>query len=223
VRLSLGARKAALEGKLITGDRESPKNGLVVYTIGHSIHSLEKLIGLLNANRIEVVVDIRSEPYSRKVPHFNKDNLEKEIKKSGLKYLFLGKELGGRPSKRQFYDQEGFVLYSKIADSPDFKSGLERLLSGIEKFRVALMCSEENPMNCHRRLLVGRVLSNAGVEVLHIRADGSIQSEEQIPSDQYKRNGDVNQRSLFVNEEPSEWKSTQSVLRRKAPNNSSAH
>ena len=105
----------------------------------------------------------------------------------------------------------------RIADSPDFKSGLERLLNGIEKFRVALMCSEENPMNCHRRLLVGRVLSNAGVEVLHIRADGSIQSEEQILSDQYKRNGDVNQQSLFVSEEPSEWKSTQSVLRRKAP------
>jgi len=196
---------------MITGERESPKNGLVVYTIGHSIHSLEKLISLLSANRIDVSVDIRSEPYSRKVPHFNKDNLEKEIKKAGLKYLFLGKELGGRPTKRQFYDQEGFVLYSKIADSPDFKSGLERVLNGIEKFRVALMCSEENPANCHRRLLVGRVLASGGVEVFHIRADGSIQSEEQILSDQYKRNGDMNQQGLFVNEESSEWKSTQSV------------
>jgi uncharacterized protein (DUF488 family) len=200
-----------LEAKLITDERESPKNGLVVFTIGHSIHSLEKLISLLSANRIEVLVDIRSEPYSRKVPHFNKDNLEKETKKAGLKYLFLGKELGGRPTKRQFYDQEGFVLYSKIADSPDFKSGLERVLNGIRKFCVAIMCSEENPANCHRRLLVGRVLSSSGVEVFHIRADGSIQSEEQIPSDQYKRNGDMNQESLFVNEEPSEWKSTQSV------------
>ena len=178
---------------MITGERESPKNGLVVFTIGHSTHSMEKLISLLGANRIEVLVDIRSEPYSRKVPHFNKDNLEKEIKKRGLKYLFLGKELGGRPSNRQFYDQEGFVLYSKIAGSPDFKSGLERLLNGIERFRVALMCSEENPMNCHRRLLVGRVLSNAGVEVLHIRADGSIQSEEQIMSDGYGRNSGMNQ------------------------------
>ena len=178
LRLSLGARKAALEGKLITGERESHKNGLVVSTIGHSIHSLEKLLSLLKSNRIEVLVDIRSEPYSRKVPHFNKDNLEKEIKKSGLKYLFLGKELGGRPTKRQFYDQEGFVLYSKIADSPDFKSGIERILKGIRTYSVAIMCSEDNPMNCHRRLLVGRVLSSGGVEVLHIRADGSIQSEE---------------------------------------------
>jgi uncharacterized protein (DUF488 family) len=200
-----------LEGKLITGEPQLSKNGLVVFTIGHSIHSLEKLMSLLSANRIDVLVDIRSEPYSRKVSHFNKDNLEKEIKKRGLKYLFLGKELGGRPTKRQFYDQEGFVLYSKIADSPDFKSGLELVLNGIEKFRVALMCSEENPANCHRRLLVGRVLASGGVEVFHIRADGSIQSEEQILSDQYKRNGDMNQQSLFVGEESSEWKSTQSV------------
>lgn len=204
-------------------EEESTRRDLVVFTIGHSIHSLEKLISLLSANRIDVLVDIRSDPYSRKVPHFNKDNLEKEIKKSGLKYLFLGKELGGRPTKRQFYDQEGFVLYSKIADSPDFKSGLERVLNGIEKFRVALMCSEENPANCHRRLLVGRVLSSSGVEVFHIRGDGSIQTDEKILRDEYARIGDMNQQSLFVNEEPSEWKSTQSVLRRKAPNNSSAH
>ena len=193
-------------------EEESTKRDLVVFTIGHSIHSAEKLVGLLKSNAIEVLVDIRSEPFSRKVPHFNKDNLEKEIKKSGLKYLFLGKELGGRPTKRQFYDQEGFVLYSKIADSPDFKSGLERVLNGIEKFRVALMCSEENPANCHRRLLVGRVLSGAGVEVLHIRGDGSLNSEEEILSYQHGRNGDMNQQSLFVSEEAPEWKSTQSVL-----------
>jgi uncharacterized protein (DUF488 family) len=206
-----------LEGKLITGNSESNNNRPVVYTIGHSIHGLEKFISLLNATRIEVLVDIRSEPYSRKVPHFNKDNLEKEIKKRGLKYLFLGKELGGRPSERQFYDLEGFVLYSKIAESPDFKVGLERLLNGLEKFRVALMCSEENPMNCHRRLLVGRVLASVGVEVLHIRGDGSIQSEEEILMNEYARNGDMNQQSLFASEEAPEWKSTQSVLQRKAP------
>jgi uncharacterized protein (DUF488 family) len=97
------------------------------------------------------------------------------------------------------------------------------LLNGIGKFRLALMCSEENPANCHRRLLVGRVLFTEGVEVLHIRADGSIQSEEQIQGEDYKRNGSVNQQSLFVNEEPREWKSTQSVLRKKMPNSSSVH
>ncbi len=208
---------------MITGGRESSKNGLVVFTIGHSIHSLEKLISLLNANRVEVLVDIRSEPFSRKVPHFNKENLEKEIRKRGLKYLFLGKELGGRPAGREFYDAEGFVLYSRIAESHDFKNGIERIIKGIKDFRVALLCSEENPANCHRRLLVGRVLLSGGVEVFHIRGDGSINSEEEILSYQHERNGDMNQQTLFVSEEAQEWKFTQSVLRRKAPNNSSAH
>lgn len=170
-----------MDVRLTASEQETSQDGLLVFTIGHSVHSVERFIGLLNDHKIEVLVDIRSEPYSRKVPHFNKENLEKEIKKSGLKYLFLGKELGGRPRNRQFYDQEGFVLYSKIAESPDFKTGLERVLNGIEKFRVALMCSEENPANCHRHLLVGRVLSNSGVKVFHIRADGSTESAERIP------------------------------------------
>lgn len=108
MRLKLGAwREAALESKLVTGERESTKNGLVIYTIGHSIHSMETFIFLLNANWIEVLVDVRLGPYSRKMSHFNKDNLEREIKRSGLKYVFLGKEPGGRPKGREFYDKEG--------------------------------------------------------------------------------------------------------------------
>lgn len=166
-----------MKGKLTTSKQEMPKDELLIFTIGHSIHSLERFISMLNEQRIEVLVDIRSEPYSRKVPHFNKENLEEEIKKSGLKYLFLGKELGGRPRNGQFYDQEGFVLYSKIAESPDFESGLQRVLNGIKKFRVGLMCSEENPANCHRHRLVGRVLSDRKVRILHIRGDGKIQSD----------------------------------------------
>ena len=208
---------------MITAERESSKNGLVVFTIGHSIHSLEKLISLLNANRVEVLVDIRSQPFSHKVPHFNKDNLEKEIKNSGLKYLFLGKELGGRPTGKEFYDAEGFVLYSSIAESNDFKHGIERVMKGIKDFRVALMCSEENPLNCHRSLLVGRVLSYRKVTVFHIRGDGSVQADDEISNDRYGSQTGQSQQSLFVREEPSEWKSTQSVLRKKVPNNSSAH
>jgi restriction endonuclease S subunit len=216
-------REENIGTKSVVEQGESYKKVPVIYTIGHSVHSLEKLVGLLSKNRIEVLVDIRSEPYSRKVPQFNKDNLEKEIRKSGLKYLFLGKELGGRPPKHDFYDKNGFVLYSKIADSAEFKTGLERVLKGIEKFRVALMCSEENPSNCHRHLLVGRVLSDRKVRILHIRGDGEIQSDAEIRNSRYQAQKGQSQQSLFVSEESSEWKSTQSVLRRKAPNNSSAH
>jgi uncharacterized protein (DUF488 family) len=203
--------------------QNSGRAGLFIFTIGHSIHSTERIIDLLKSNRVDVLVDVRSEPYSRKVPHFNKDKLEKDVQKNGLRYLFLGKELGGRPSKREFCDLEGFVLYRKIADSPDFQSGIARLMDGLKNYRIALMCGEENPANCHRRLLIGRVLSGIGVEVLHIRGDGRIQSEEEILMGEHERNGDTNQQTLFVSEEAPEWKSTQSVLRRKAPNNSSAH
>jgi hypothetical protein len=222
-RLRLGALRCELEGKLNVDERQTFKNELVVFTIGHSIHSMDKLISLLNANKIDVLVDIRSEPFSRKVPHFNKDNLEGEIKKSGLKYLFLGKELGGRPSNREFYDEEGFVLYSRIAESQDFQGGIERIVKGIKDFRVALMCSEENPLNCHRNLLVGRVLSSRNVRILYIRGDGSIQTDDEILSNRYGTQTGQTQQSFFVSEEAPEWKSTQSVLQRKPPNNSSAH
>ena len=191
----------ALEGELTLVAEDSPNSGPVIFTIGHSIHSAEKLVGLLKSNAIKVLVDIRSEPFSRKVPHFNKDKLEKKIRESGLRYLFLGRELGGRPKKRQFYDPEGFVLYSRIAESPDFKSGIERILKGIRTYRVAIMCSEENPMNCHRRLLVGRVLSNWGVNIIHIRGDGSIQPEGVDSQDRHRGDNGQTKRSLSGSEE----------------------
>jgi type I restriction enzyme, S subunit len=214
-------REELIGDKWVTDESGVTEKEAVIYTIGHSIHKLEKLLNLLNKNGIEVLVDIRSKPYSRNVPHFNKDNLEKEIRKSGLKYLFLGKELGGRPTGREFYDPEGFVLYSRIAQTNDFKQGIERIMKGIRDFRVALMCSEENPLNCHRHLLVSRVLSDRHVKIFHIRGDGSIQSYTEISNDRYVPQTVRAQQSLFVSEEPSEWKSTQSVLRRKVPNSSS--
>jgi uncharacterized protein (DUF488 family) len=99
--------------------------------------------------------------------------------------LFLGKELGGRPESSEFYDAEGFVLYSRIAESPLFLEGIERLITGITTYRVALMCGEENPANCHRRLLVGRVLAKRGVSVRHIRGDGTVQDEDELAQEEY--------------------------------------
>ena len=135
------------------------KDELSIFTIGHSNHELQKLIDLLKFNEIEVVADIRSNPHSRFASQFNKDDFKKAIQAAGIKYLFLGKEVGGKPEDPEFYDPDGFVLYSRIAKSPLFLEGIERLMNGIRNYRVVLMCSEENPAHCHRRLLVGRVLS----------------------------------------------------------------
>jgi len=149
---------------------------LTLFTVGHSNHSLETFIDLLKSHKIDVLVDVRSKPFSRFSPQFNKEGLEKAVKASGIKYLFLGKELGGRPQDSEFYDNHGFVLYSQIAESPLFLKGIDRLIKGIKTYRVAVMCGEENPANCHRRLLVGRVLAKRGVSIRHIRGDGTVQN-----------------------------------------------
>jgi uncharacterized protein (DUF488 family) len=165
-------------------DKESQEK-LTIFTIGHSNHSLETFIDLLKSHKIDVLVDARSKPFSRFLPQFNKVELEKSVKAGGIKHLFLGKELGGRPESSEFYDAEGFVLYSRIAESPLFLEGIERLITGITTYRVALMCGEENPANCHRRLLVGRVLAKRGVSVRHIRGDGTVQDEDELAQEEY--------------------------------------
>jgi uncharacterized protein (DUF488 family) len=152
----------------------------MIFTIGHSNHSLERFIGLLKSNNIDVLVDIRSHPVSRFSPHFNKRRLEEAVKASGMKYVFLGKELGGRPEASEFYDEGAGVLYDRLADSALFLLCINRLMKGIKSYRAALMCGEEDPVKCHRRVLVGRVLAKRGVRVQHIRGDGRVEDEEEL-------------------------------------------
>jgi uncharacterized protein (DUF488 family) len=168
-----------------------------IFTIGHSNLDLNSFIKLLKDNAIEVLVDVRSNPYSRFASQFNKANIQKAIQENGLKYLFLGKELGGRPKEKEFYDPEVYVMYSKIAVSPRFMEGIERLITGIKKYRVAIMCSEENPVNCHRRLLVGKVLSQKGFQIFHLRGDGRLQTENEVIQEANRIKKDDLQQNLF--------------------------
>jgi uncharacterized protein (DUF488 family) len=203
--------------------QEFSGNKLKIYTIGHSNHSLETFLNLLRDLRIDVVVDIRSKPNSQVVPHFNRKPLENSLKISGFKYLYWGKELGGKPNSKEFYDANGHVLYSLIAKSSPFIQAIERLLKGIRDYRVVLLCSEENPWNCHRRLLVGKVLRNYDVNLQHIRGNGRVQSEEELLDENGSREKDEAQLGLFETEENKEWKSIQSVLPRKVLKHSSEH
>ena len=184
----------------------------VIYTVGHSNVSQEAFIALLEQHGIEVLVDVRSAPYSKYVPHFNGDALKQAVVRAGIKYLYLGRELGGKPREPRFYDSEGHVRYDLIAESPQFQEGIERLLRGIREHRVALMCNEEDPHECHRRLLVGRVLTARGVAVLHIRGDGRIQPEAELAEAERKdAPADVQQEFAFAAREKPEWKSTRSA------------
>lgn len=184
-----------------------------LYTIGHSNHTLEAFLDLLRLHAIEVLIDTRSAPYSRFAPQFNKDALKAAVQGQGINYGFYGKELGGRPDGDEFYDAQGHVLYSEVAQSPLFQEGLARLLSGAEKCRVALLCSEEDPNVCHRRLLVARVLDTRGVSVTHIRGDGRLETEREIQSAEARQR--AAQPSLFGAEpEDAAWRSLQAISRK---------
>jgi uncharacterized protein (DUF488 family) len=139
----------------------------------------------------------------------------------GLKYLFLGRELGGQPDDEQYYDDAGHVLYWKLAQSQAFHDGLERLKQGINKYRAAIMCSEEDPSLCHRRLLLSRVLFDSGVPIMHIRGDEQLESEVAIRAREKAER--VEQMDMFTDlgeAEQAAWKSTQSGLRKNPQPNS---
>ena len=148
-----------------------------VFTIGHSNRAFSDFLGVLTAHEVELVADVRSYPASRYAPQFNRNRLASALEANGIGYAFMGAELGGRPKEAEFYDAEGRVVYPKLALSQRFLDGLERLESRLRQSRVAIMCSEENPVSCHRRLLVGQALQERDVEALHLRSDGSVQTD----------------------------------------------
>jgi uncharacterized protein (DUF488 family) len=186
-----------------------------VLTIGHSNHTVEHFLSLLKPHAVQVVVDARSQPYSKYATQFDHEALKLALQYAGIRYLYLGRELGGRPEGDEFYDGDGHVLYDRVAATSLFQEGLSRLERGIREYKVALLCAEENPADCHRRLLVGRVLLDHGIHVEHIRGDGRIQTEEEVASE---TDPDRDQLSLFQKAEAEPWKSIPSVLRKKRPN-----
>lgn len=148
-----------------------------LYTVGHSNHSIEKFIGLLTANGVTAIADVRSQPFSRRYPQFNKERLAAALAQQGIAYVFLGKELGARSEDPSCYEN-GRVQYGRLAATLLFKTGIERVLAGTEKFRIALMCAEKEPLDCHRTLLVSCALQSAGASIAHILADGSVEPQE---------------------------------------------
>jgi uncharacterized protein (DUF488 family) len=196
----------AIEGSWSAEGRgPAPKNASrSVFTIGHSNHSSKKFVGLLKEHRIEILVDVRSHPYSRHAPRFNARAIEATLWSGGIEYLFLGGELGGRPEGEEFYDTKGRVDYALVELSQPFLDGIHRLEKEIQSRRVALLCSEEDPAGCHRRLLVGRALSERRIAIRHIRGDGGVETE-----------GETAQPPLFPEAEVSPRKSIRSVLRRR--------
>lgn len=149
----------------------------LVFTLGHSTHAIERFVELLHLNEVTAVADVRSHPYSRINPQFSKETFYSALKKHRVAYSFLGRELGARPEDRACYI-DGRARYDLIARTPLFASGLERVANGSERYRIALVCAEKDPMTCHRALLVCRHLIQRGFAVRHILANGEFEDHE---------------------------------------------
>ena len=146
-----------------------------LFTIGHSTHSIENFVDLLLKRDITAVCDVRSMPYSRFNPQFNQEFLKKQLKAQGISYVFLGKELGARSANLSCYE-DGKVQYSRLANEPLFREGLRRVQKGMQDHRIALMCSEKEPLDCHRTILVCRELRSHCIEIEHILANGELEA-----------------------------------------------
>lgn len=155
----------------------------ICYTIGHSDHPIADFIALLKKHAITCLCDIRSTPYSKRQPQFNAENLKRELVKNGIRYLYLGKELGGRPNATIPHppstcqgEGRGEV---RTGRSEEFKRGIERVAEELAKGEtIVLMCAEKDPADCHRSHLVAPGLAAAGMEVRHILYDGELEKEE---------------------------------------------
>lgn len=148
-------------------------NPLTIFTIGHSTHSMMEFLALLNRHRITAVADVRSQPYGR-LDYFHRENLAASLKAAGIEYVFLGQQLGARREESECYE-DGVALYERISKLPAFQEGLVRLRRGAEKYKLAIMCAEKEPLTCHRGILISRCLKDCGMEIEHILADGTLE------------------------------------------------
>lgn len=168
-----------------------------LYSIGHGHKTAEELINELHSFSIQFLIDVRSSPFSKWVPHFNRGVIEQVFKNTDIKYFYMGDRIGGHPLNDGCCDENGYFDYKKMAEVPIFKEGLQHLINANRiGYKVAIMCSESDPSQCHRSKLIGReLLSEHNIEMYHIIAPHKIKSEEDIITE--LTNGAWDPHSLF--------------------------
>lgn len=149
-----------------------------IFTIGHSNYPRERFMELLGGAGIAAVADVRSKPFSRRHPQFSRPALTKTLEEAGIRYIFLGEELGGQPADPQL-QHDGVPDYERMAATDAFQRGLDRVLESAARHPTAIMCAEREPLECHRFLLVSRHLVLRGARIAHILGDGSIEEHGQ--------------------------------------------
>ncbi len=180
-----------------------PTEHQTIFTIGHSDHSEEAFLRLLNQNGIDTVVDVRSMPYSKWTPQFNRDNLKSRLGENDITYHFMGQRLGGRSDDPGDYDPDGQVQYDQLAKARKFQDALESVVRGAMANRIALMCSEGRPEECHRSLLIAEEIRNEfqNVSVKHVLPDGAILMHETLRDRIAKHDVLADQADMFLTAE----------------------
>ncbi|MDA1228248.1 MAG: hypothetical protein BZY79_03945 [SAR202 cluster bacterium Casp-Chloro-G4] len=148
-----------------------------IYTIGHSNHKWETFLPLLKLHGIKLLADVRSRPVSRFASFTNKGRFSGLLAQESIEYLFMGESLGGKPEDPSLYDDDGKPDYGKMARHIDFLAGIVDLVALAEKSAIAIMCSEGDPAQCHRSLLMTPAIEAQGAEVLHIRRTGEVTNQ----------------------------------------------
>ncbi len=157
-----------------------------LFTIGYGARSIEEFLETLRHFDIAYVIDVRSKPYSRYKPDFSKDQLERHLQAVGIRYVFMGDTLGGRPNDRALYTDDDKVDYAKLRESKIFKEGIDRLKKAQSQgLRVTLLCSEGRPEQCHRSHLIGQTLTDIGIPVTHIDENGDSFSQAEVTARTY--------------------------------------
>ena len=153
-----------------------------LYSIGHGHKTPEEFIKELQSFGIQYLIDVRSNPWSKWAPQFNQDSIANILKEHNIKYIYMGDTIGGKPADESCYDKEGYFDYEKMAAVPQFQQGLQRLVKANEEgYKVAVMCSETDPSQCHRSKLIGRELYvKSGIDMQHIVAPSQAIPEHQI-------------------------------------------
>jgi len=175
--------------------------GMEIYSIGHGNSLVSQFTELLKKYDIQTLVDVRSTPYSKHCPHFDREYLSYYLQNKGIHYIHMGKKLGGRPTDPTVYfagvvpqDSHDFlhlVNYPEIMTREWFKKGIDDLLEVVSTQRTVYMCSEEDPSTCHRHFLIAQYLLGLGIDVRHIRADGTIVEAHQLARTPEKKNKKV--------------------------------
>jgi uncharacterized protein (DUF488 family) len=158
--------------------RNESETGVRLLSVGHSNHDWPTFVALLRGAGVTSLADVRSSPYSRRYPYFNKGPLEEGLREYDVAYVFLGDLLGGRPASPALYDDDGRVDYERVRRTAEFQRGLERLTRGLSGPTTAFLCSEEDPLDCHRGLMIAPALAARGFTPGHLRKDGTIETNE---------------------------------------------